>query len=39
MGVAFREVKSTFQTILEDWLRQSLERQSKRPSIDEQTKE
>jgi hypothetical protein len=34
MGVAFREVKSTFQIILEDWLRLSLERQSKRPSID-----
>jgi hypothetical protein len=35
MGVAFREVKSTFQIILEEWLRQSLERQSKRPSIDD----
>jgi hypothetical protein len=39
MGVAFRAVKSTFQIILEDWLRQSLERQSKRQSIDEQAKE
>jgi hypothetical protein len=37
MGVAFRA--EAFQIILEDWLRQSLERQSKRPSIDEQTKE
>ena len=35
MGVAFRAVKSAFQIILEDWLRQSLERQSKRPSIDD----
>jgi hypothetical protein len=35
MGLAFREVKSVFQTILEDWLRQSLERQSKSPSIDD----
>ena len=34
MGVAFREVKSVFQTLLEDWLRQSLERQNKAPSID-----
>jgi PilZ domain len=33
MGLAFREVKSTFQTILEEWLQQSLERQSKKPSI------
>jgi hypothetical protein len=35
MGVAFRDVKSTFQIILEDWLRESLERQSKRPTIDD----
>jgi hypothetical protein len=35
MGVALRAVKSTFQIILEDWLRQSLERQNKRPSIDD----
>ncbi len=35
MGVAFREVKSTFQIILEDWLRESLDRQRKRPSIDD----
>ena len=34
MGVAFRAVKSIFQTILEDWLRQSLERQNKAPTID-----
>jgi positive regulator of sigma E activity len=34
MGVAFREVKSVFQTTLEEWLRLSLERQSKAPSID-----
>lgn len=34
MGVAFRNVKSMFQIILEDWLRESLERQSKRPTID-----
>jgi hypothetical protein len=35
MGLAFREVKSAFQIILEDWLRQSLERQCKRPSIED----
>ena len=35
MGVAFRDVKSIFQIILEDWLRESLERQSKRPTIDD----
>lgn len=35
MGVAFREVKSTFQTILEEWLQRSLNRQSKKPSIDD----
>jgi PilZ domain len=34
MGVAFREVKSIFQTILEHWLQQSLERQSRTPTID-----
>jgi hypothetical protein len=33
MGVAFRVVKSSFQSILEEWLRESLERQDKRPSI------
>jgi hypothetical protein len=33
MGVAFREVKSVFQTILEDWLQRSLDRQNKTPSI------
>ena len=26
MGIAFREVKSWFQAILEDWLRESLEK-------------
>ena len=35
MGVAFREVKSTFQTILEDWLQRSLDRQNKKPSIED----
>jgi hypothetical protein len=35
MGVAFREVKSTFQSILEDWLQRSLDRQNKKPSIDD----
>jgi len=35
MGVAFREVKSIFQTILEDWLQRSLDRQNKKPSIEE----
>jgi hypothetical protein len=35
MGVAFRSVESTSQIILEDWLRESLERQGKRPSIDD----
>jgi hypothetical protein len=35
MGVAFREVKSAFQTILEKWLGQSLESQNKPPSIDD----
>jgi hypothetical protein len=33
MGVAFREVKSVFQKILEDWLQHSLDRQNKKPSI------
>jgi positive regulator of sigma E activity len=35
MGLGFREVKSVFQTMLEDWLRLSLERQNKKPSIDD----
>lgn len=35
MGLAFREVKPAFQIILEDWLRKSLERQNKRPSIED----
>jgi hypothetical protein len=35
MGVAFRDVKSNFQTILEEWLEQSLKRQSKKPSIED----
>jgi hypothetical protein len=35
MGVAFREVKSTFQISLEEWLRGSLERQDKQPSIED----
>jgi positive regulator of sigma E activity len=35
MGVAFREVKSIFQTILEDWLQRSLDRQNKKPSIED----
>jgi hypothetical protein len=34
MGVVFREVKSVFQSILEDWLRQSLKQQNQKPSID-----
>jgi PilZ domain len=33
MGVVFREVKSVFQSILEDWLQQSLKRQNQKPSI------
>jgi hypothetical protein len=32
---AFREVKSVFQTILEDWLQHSLDRQNKPPAIDD----
>jgi PilZ domain len=35
MGVAFRDVKSAFQIVLEDWLRRSLERQNKTSSIDD----
>ena len=35
MGVAFREVKSVFQTILEEWLQHSLDRQNKTPAIDD----
>jgi hypothetical protein len=35
MGVAFREIKSVFQTILEDWLQHSLDRQNKTPAIDD----
>jgi PilZ domain len=35
MGVAFREVKSAFQSILEEWLQHSLDGQNKRPSIDD----
>ena len=35
MGIAFREVKSVFQIILEDWLQQSLDRQNKTPAIDD----
>lgn len=39
MGIGFREVKSVFQTILEEWLRQSLERQNKPHTIDDFTSE
>jgi hypothetical protein len=35
MGVTFREVKSTFQSILEEWLQHSLDRQNKKPSIED----
>jgi hypothetical protein len=35
MGVAFREVKSAFQSILEEWLQHSLDLQNKKPSIDD----
>jgi hypothetical protein len=35
MGVAFREVKSTFQTILVDWLQRSLGQQNKKASIED----
>jgi hypothetical protein len=34
MGVVFREVQSVFQSILEDWLHQSLRQQNQKPSID-----
>jgi hypothetical protein len=34
MGVVIREVKSVFQSILEDWLQQSLKQQNQKPSID-----
>jgi hypothetical protein len=35
MGVAFREVKSTFQSILDEWLQHSLDRQNRKPSIED----
>ena len=35
MGLAFREVKSVFKTILEEWLQHSLDRQNKTPAIDD----
>jgi len=34
MGIAFREVKPIFQSILEEWIQQSLSQQNQRPSID-----
>jgi hypothetical protein len=34
MGIAFREVKPIFQSILEEWIQQSLNQQNQRPSID-----
>jgi hypothetical protein len=34
MAVAFREVQPVFQSILEDWLHQSLKQQDQKPSID-----
>jgi hypothetical protein len=34
MGIVFREVKSVFQLILEEWLQQSLSQQNQKPSID-----
>jgi hypothetical protein len=34
MAVAFREVKPLFQSVLKDWLHQSLEQQNQKPSID-----
>jgi len=34
MGVAFREVKSAFQSMLEDWLHESLKQQDQKPSIE-----
>jgi hypothetical protein len=33
MGLAFREVKPFYQTILEDWLQESLKEQNQGPSI------
>jgi hypothetical protein len=33
MGLVFREVKPVFQTILEDWLQESLKEQNQGPSI------
>jgi PilZ domain len=33
MGLVFREVKPVFQSILEDWLRESLKEQNQGPSI------
>ena len=35
MGIAFREVKSVCQTILEEWLQHSLDRQNRTPAIDD----
>jgi hypothetical protein len=35
MAVAFREVQPVFQSILEDWLHQSLKQQDQKPSIDD----
>jgi hypothetical protein len=34
MAVAFREVKPLFRSMPEDWLRQSLNQQDQKPSID-----
>jgi hypothetical protein len=33
MGLVFREVKPFYQTILEDWLQESLKEQDQGPSI------
>ena len=33
MGLVFREVKPVFQSILEDWLQESLKEQNQGPSI------
>jgi hypothetical protein len=34
MAVAFREVKPLFQSMLKDWLQESLNQQNQKPSID-----
>jgi hypothetical protein len=35
MGVVFREVKPRSQTILQEWLQQSLDKQNATPSIED----